>query len=127
MSLQVRRKQTQRAHPRDELLREAALAVTLHHDRPHFFVNKPARSVPGGALLIGQELFDPVVIQRGHGNALAPAPALKGLLLPRIGLRDDNADRVLIESFEAAFALKVFEVAADRAIFRELRKLVVRD
>ena len=127
MSLKVRRKETQRAHPRNELLREATFAVTLHHDRPHFFVNEPPRSVPGGALLIGQELFDPVVIQRRHGNALAPAPALIGLLPTRIGLRDNQAHCVLIESFEAAFALKVFEVAADRAIFRELRKLVVRD
>jgi hypothetical protein len=35
-------------------------------------------------------------------------------LLPRIRFRDDDADGVLIKSLEAAFALKVFEVAADR-------------
>jgi hypothetical protein len=36
------------------------------------------------------------------------------LLLPRIGFGDDNADRVLIEPFEAPFALQVLEMTADR-------------
>lgn len=62
-----------------------------------------------------------------HSRTRPELVLLFPLLLPRIGLRDNQAHCVLIESFEAAFALKVFEVAADRAIFRELRKLVVRD
>jgi len=35
-------------------------------------------------------------------------------LFPWIGLRDNNTDRVLIESFEAAFALQILQVTADR-------------
>jgi len=34
-------------------------------------------------------------------------------LLPRIGLGDDDADGVLIKAFETAFALEVFQMAAD--------------
>jgi hypothetical protein len=36
-------------------------------------------------------------------------------LFPRIGLGDDDADGVLVEAFEAAFALEIFQVAPDRA------------
>jgi hypothetical protein len=35
-------------------------------------------------------------------------------LLPRIGFRDNQADRVLIESFEAAFALQILQMPHDR-------------
>jgi hypothetical protein len=35
-------------------------------------------------------------------------------LLPRIGFRANQADRVLIESFEAAFALQILQMTHDR-------------
>jgi hypothetical protein len=35
-------------------------------------------------------------------------------LQARIGFRDDDADRVLIESFEAAFALQILQMTHDR-------------
>ena len=35
-------------------------------------------------------------------------------LFPRIGLRDNQADRVLIQSFEAAFALQILQMTHDR-------------
>jgi hypothetical protein len=35
-------------------------------------------------------------------------------VLPRIGLGDDDADRVLIESFEAALALQILQMTHDR-------------
>ena len=38
------------------------------------------------------------------------------LLLRRIRLRDDDAYSVLIESFEAAFALQALQVTADRTL-----------
>jgi hypothetical protein len=36
-------------------------------------------------------------------------------LLPRIGFWDDDADRVLIESLEAAFAPRILQVTHDRS------------
>jgi hypothetical protein len=36
------------------------------------------------------------------------------LLLPRVGLGDDDANRVLIESSEAAFALQILQMTHDR-------------
>jgi hypothetical protein len=35
-------------------------------------------------------------------------------LLPRISFGDDDADGVLIEPFETAFALQILQVTADR-------------
>jgi hypothetical protein len=35
-------------------------------------------------------------------------------LYARIGLRDNDADGVLVKAFEAAFALQVFEMTHDR-------------
>jgi len=52
--------------------------------------------------------------------------ACAALLFARIGLADDQTDRVLIKTFETAFALQVFEVAADSAVFRELVELTPR-
>jgi hypothetical protein len=40
--------------------------------------------------------------------------ALLRALFPRIGFRDNQADRVLIESFEAAFALQILQMTHDR-------------
>lgn len=45
----------------------------------------------------------------------------------RIGGGDDDADGFLIEAFEAAMALKVFEMAADSAFFQELIELLLGD
>lgn len=42
-----------------------------------------------------------------------------------IGRGDDNADGFLVEAFEAAVALEVFEVAADSAVFDELIELLL--
>jgi len=36
------------------------------------------------------------------------------LLLPRIGFHGNQANRVLIESFEAAFALQILQTTHDR-------------
>jgi hypothetical protein len=36
------------------------------------------------------------------------------LLFPRIGLGDDDADGVLIEAFETAFALQILQMTHDR-------------
>jgi hypothetical protein len=41
--------------------------------------------------------------------------ALLRALLPRIGLRDNDADRVLIEALETAFTLEVFKMTANSA------------
>ena len=41
-----------------------------------------------------------------------------------IGGGDDVADAFLVEAFEAAVALEIFEVAADGAVFDELSNLV---
>ena len=50
------------------------------------------------------------------------------LLLPaRIGLGDDNADGVLIETFKPALALQVFQVAADGAFAGKFLELLLRD
>jgi hypothetical protein len=46
------------------------------------------------------------------------------LLLSGISLRDDDADGVLIEAFETAFALEIFQVAADRAFSGKLVELL---
>jgi hypothetical protein len=48
-------------------------------------------------------------------------------LFSRIGFRDDNADGVLIEALEAAFALQVFQVAANRAVAHKLLKVILHD
>src|SRR5206468_7927140 len=44
-------------------------------------------------------------------------------LFARIGRLDDRADRVLIEPFEAAFALQVLQMAADGAFAYKLAEL----
>ena len=44
-------------------------------------------------------------------------------LFARIGRLDDRADRVLIEPFEAAFALQVLQMAADGAFDYKLAEL----
>jgi hypothetical protein len=36
-----------------------------------------------------------------------------------VGGGDDDADGFLVEAFEAAVTLQIFEVAADRAVFDE--------
>jgi hypothetical protein len=48
-------------------------------------------------------------------------------LFSRVRLSDDDADGVLVETFEAAFALEIFEVAADRAFAGEFVELFLRD
>src|SRR6187401_3510421 len=51
----------------------------------------------------------------------------KSLLPARIDSGDDGADGLLVESLEAAFALKVLKVAADGALVDELVELVATD
>src|SRR2546427_11822390 len=46
------------------------------------------------------------------------------MVLARIGGGDDDADGFLVETFEAAVALEVFEMAAQRALFQKLLELV---
>lgn len=45
----------------------------------------------------------------------------------RIGCGDDHADGFLVEPFETAVALEVFEMTADCAVFDELIELLLRD
>ena len=45
----------------------------------------------------------------------------------RVGGGDDGADRFLVEAFEAAVALEVLEVAAQRAFPNELLELLARN
>src|SRR4051794_32570615 len=47
------------------------------------------------------------------------------VLFARISQLDDDADRLLVETFEAAFALQVFEVASDRAFVRKFLRLLL--
>src|SRR6266536_2339060 len=46
-------------------------------------------------------------------------------LFARIGRLDDRADRVLIEPFEAAFALQILQMASDSAFADELAELLL--
>jgi hypothetical protein len=45
--------------------------------------------------------------------------SLVPLLFSRIGFGNDDADGVLTEAFETAFALQIFEVAANRVLAGE--------
>src|SRR5436190_13051416 len=47
-------------------------------------------------------------------------------LLARISQLDDDADRLLVETLEAAFALQVFQVTSDRPFAAKLLRLLVR-
>src|SRR4051812_195736 len=47
------------------------------------------------------------------------------VLLARISQLDDDADRLLVETLEAAFALQVFEVTSDRPFVRKFLRLLV--
>ena len=49
------------------------------------------------------------------------------MLMARVRRRDDNADRFLVETFEASVPLKIFEVTAQRAFLQELIELVASD
>src|SRR5213595_1941883 len=47
------------------------------------------------------------------------------VLLARISQLDDDADRRLVETLEAAFALQVFQVTSDRAFVRKFLRLLL--
>src|SRR3954466_15761937 len=47
------------------------------------------------------------------------------VLLARISQLDDDADRLLVETLEAAFALQVFQVTSDRPFAAKLLRLLV--
>src|SRR4051812_4263917 len=47
------------------------------------------------------------------------------VLLARISQLDDDADRLLVETLEAAFALQVFQVTSDRPFMRKFLRLLV--
>lgn len=49
------------------------------------------------------------------------------MALAGIGRGDDDTDGFLVEAFEAAVALEVFEMAADGAVFDELIELLLCD
>ncbi len=49
------------------------------------------------------------------------------LTFSRIGGGDDGANRFLVEAFEAAVALEVFQVAAQGALAKEPVELLLRD
>ena len=49
------------------------------------------------------------------------------MVLPRVRSCDDNAHRFLIETFEPAVALQVFQMAAECAVPRKLIGLFARD
>src|SRR5256885_13138775 len=52
-------------------------------------------------------------------------PLVHRVLFARIGRLDDHADGLLVETFEAAFALQVFEVASDRPFVRKFLRLLL--
>src|SRR3954454_13235679 len=54
-------------------------------------------------------------------------PLVHRVLFARISQLDDDADRLLVETLEAAFALQVFEVTADRPFVRKFLRLLVRE
>src|SRR5947208_14926789 len=47
------------------------------------------------------------------------------VLLARISQLDDDADRLLVKTLEAAFALQVFQVTSDRAFAAKLLRLLL--
>lgn len=49
------------------------------------------------------------------------------MAFPWISGGDDDADGFLVEAFEAAVALKIFEVAANGAVFGERIELLLGD
>src|SRR4051812_37350103 len=50
-----------------------------------------------------------------NGRRSAPSlPYLRRVLLARVGLGNDQTNRMLIESFEAAFALQILQMTHDR-------------
>src|SRR4051795_6011006 len=53
-------------------------------------------------------------------------PLVYRVLFARIGQLDDDADRLLVKTLEAAFALQVFQVTSDRPFAAELLRLLVR-
>src|SRR3954470_1160154 len=52
-------------------------------------------------------------------------PLVHRVLFARIGRLDDHADGLLVETFEAASALQVFEVASDRPFVRKFLRLLL--
>src|SRR5581483_6279634 len=65
-----------------------------------------------------------------RSHSLADLRVLRGsvsALFPRIRGGDDGADGFLVETLEAALALQVFEVAAERAVARKRVGLLARD
>src|SRR6185295_19533306 len=60
--------------------------------------------------------FDSVAARAMSRRSLGPL--VYRVLFARIGQLDDDADRLLVETLEAAFALQVFEVTADRPFVR---------
>src|SRR4051794_2704479 len=53
-------------------------------------------------------------------------PLVHCVLLARISQLDDDADRLLVETLEASFALQVFQVTSDRPFATKLLRLLVR-
>ena len=64
MLFQIRRKNSQRTHPWRKLLGERARAMMRHHHGHHFLFHKAPRPIARRALLIAQEFFNSVVIER---------------------------------------------------------------
>src|SRR5438876_9213707 len=48
------------------MFRKFGRAMTGHDLGHNFFLNKPSRSIARRALVVSEEVFDGVVIQRGH-------------------------------------------------------------
>ena len=59
--------------------------------------------------------------------ALVSRRLVDRVLFARVGRFDDYADGFLVETFEAAFALQVFEMSSDRAFAGEVLRLFVSD
>src|SRR5437868_7847114 len=56
----------------------------------------------------------------------ASSKTMHCVLLARISQLNDDADRLLVETLEAAFALQVFQMTSDRPFAAELLRLLVR-
>ena len=64
--LQIRSVEAQCAHPRREMFRKLARTMARNDFRQDFLLHKTPRSIARCALLICEQLFNSVVIERSH-------------------------------------------------------------
>src|SRR5215467_6316470 len=77
---QIRRKKSELAHSGDQLFRKFSRAMTRDDFRRRFLQHETPRAIAGRALIVGQEFFHPVIVERGH----LPQAILRPRLLWRL-------------------------------------------